>query len=64
MFLQNTFKKCRSSRSQMLFRIGVKKETPTQVYSTEYRKVFKNSFFYGTPLVAVSENDGRISKNF
>ena len=75
MFLQNGFKKCRSSRSQMFIKIGVlykfldihkkiyvlkslfntvrglkacnfnKKDTPTQVFSCEYHKIFKNSFF-------------------
>ena len=27
----------------------IKKETPTQVFSYEYCKLFKNSFFYRTP---------------
>ena len=31
------------------------KETPTQVFSCEYCEIFKNSFFYRTPLVAASE---------
>ena len=30
------------------------KETPTQVCSCEYCEIFKNSFFYRTPLVAAS----------
>ena len=30
------------------------KETPRQVFSCEYCKIFKNSFFYRTPLVAAS----------
>ena len=30
------------------------KETPRQVFSYEYCEVFKNSFFYRTPLVAAS----------
>ena len=34
----------------------IKKETPTQVLSCEYHKMFENSFFYGTPPVAASEN--------
>ena len=34
----------------------IKKETPTQVFSCEYHKMFENSFFYGTPPVAASEN--------
>ena len=32
------------------------KGTPTQVFSCEYCQFFKNSFFYRTPPVAVSEN--------
>ena len=34
----------------------IKKETPTQVFSCEYHKMFEKSFFYGTALVAASEN--------
>ena len=34
----------------------IEKETPTQVLSCEYHKMFENSFFYGTPPVAASEN--------
>ena len=34
----------------------IKKETSTQVFSCKYRKMFENSFFYGTPPVAASEN--------
>ena len=34
----------------------IKKETPTQVFSCEYHKMFENTFFYGTPPVAASEN--------
>ena len=30
------------------------KETPTQVFSCEYREIFKNSFFYRTIPVAAS----------
>ena len=37
--------------SKQLF---IKKETPTQVFSCEFCEIFKNSFSYGTPLVAVS----------
>ena len=32
----------------------VKKETPTQLVSCEYCEIFKSTFFYRTPLVAVS----------
>ena len=32
------------------------KKTPTQVFSYEYCKIFKNSFFYRTSAVAASEN--------
>ena len=35
----------------------IKKETPTQVFSCEYHKMIENSFFYGTPPVAASENN-------
>ena len=31
-------------------------KAPTQVFSSEYCKIFKNSFLYGTPLLAASEN--------
>ena len=31
----------------------IKKETPTQVFSYEYREIFKDSFFYIRPLVTV-----------
>ena len=41
-----------------------KKETPTQVFSCEYHKMFEKSLFYGTLLVAASENGWIISKNF
>ena len=30
------------------------KEAPTQVFSCEYCKIIKNTFFYGTPLVVTS----------
>ena len=30
------------------------KETPRQVLSREYCEIFKNSIFYGTPLVTAS----------
>ena len=33
----------------------IKTETPTQVFSCEYCEIFKNSFFYRTPSVAVSD---------
>ena len=32
------------------------KETPTQVFSCEITEIFKNTFFYGTPQVAASDN--------
>ena len=58
----------RSSRWQMFFKKVVQslinklqafksatlKETPTQVFFYEYCKIFKNSFFYGTPPVVAS----------
>ena len=34
----------------------LKKETPTQVFSCEYHKMFENSFLYGMLPVAASEN--------
>ena len=34
----------------------IKKETPTQFFSCEFCKNFKNSFLYGAPPVAASEN--------
>ena len=33
----------------------IKKETPSQLFFSEYGKIFKNSFLYGTPA-APSEN--------
>ena len=33
-----------------------KKETPTQVFSCEYRNMFEDNVFYGTPPVAASKN--------
>ena len=41
----------------------VLKRRPKQVFYCENHKMFQNSFIYGTPLVAASENGGRISKN-
>ena len=40
----------------------IKKETPTQLFSCEYHKMFEKSFFYGTPPVVAFEN-GRITFN-
>ena len=37
----------------------IKKETQAQVFSCEFSQIFKNGFFYRTPLVAASEG-----KNF
>ena len=34
----------------------INKETPTQVFSCEYHKMFEKSIFYGTPPMATSEN--------
>ena len=34
----------------------IKKETPTRVFSCECLKMFEKKTFYGTPLVAASEN--------
>ena len=33
----------------------IKKETPTQVFSCEYHKMFENICFYGKPPVAASK---------
>ena len=35
----------------------MKKETPTQIFSCEYCKIFKNSSFYRKPPVAGSVRD-------
>ena len=35
---------------------GLKPKTPTQVFSCEIRKIFKNNFFYRTVLVAAPAN--------
>ena len=32
----------------------INREAPTQVFTSEYREIFKNSLFYGTSLVAAS----------
>ena len=37
----------------------IKKEAQAQVFSCEFSEIFKNGFFYRTPLVAASEG-----KNF
>ena len=34
---------------------GLGEETLTQLFPCEYYEIFKNSFFYGTTLVAASE---------
>ena len=45
----------KSSRSQMVFKIGVPEIlTPTQVFFCEYCEIPKNSFFHRTLLVAAS----------
>ena len=31
------------------------KQTPTQVFSSEYSEIFKDNFFHRTPMVAASE---------
>ena len=33
----------------------IKKETRAQVFSSEFCEIFKNTYFYRTPLVAASE---------
>ena len=56
MFLQNTFQKCRSSRSQMYFKTAVLnlhawkpvtllKERPQHMCLCEYHKIFQHSFY-------------------
>ena len=37
-----------------LFNKLYQKETPAQVFSCEYCEIFKNRFFYTTPLMAAS----------
>ena len=32
----------------------IKKETPAQVFSCEFSEIYKNTFYYRTPLVAAS----------
>ena len=34
--------------------IFIKKETLAQVFSCEFYEIYKNTFYYGTPLVAAS----------
>ena len=34
--------------------VGLKKETPTLIFSSEYCEIFKKIFVYRTPLVAAS----------
>ena len=41
-----------------------KKQTPAQVFSCEYHKMYENGFLYRTPLLVASENGLIISKNF
>ena len=41
-----------------------KKETLTQVFSYEFYEIFKNTYFYRTPLVAVSESIKPISSHW
>ena len=42
----------------------IKKETLTLIFSCEYHKMFKKSFFYGTPPVAASENGSEFLRFF
>ena len=42
----------------------IKKETPAQVFSFKYHKMFEKSFLYETPRVAASESGWKISINF
>ena len=39
----------------------IKKETLAQVSSCEFCKITKNTFFYGTPLVAAYNQSGGVS---
>ena len=63
-----TTKPCRSSRSQIFFKIVALKKhlcwslflIKLEVFSCEYGEMFKNSFFYRTPLVAASGHDQTI----
>ena len=49
--LESLFNKVAGFRPATL----LKKETPAQVFSYEYHKMFENIFFDGTPPVAASE---------
>ena len=42
----------------------IKKETPPQLFFCEYHKLFKNSFLYGTPLVAAFEMVEEFLRNY
>ena len=42
----------------------IKKETLAQVFSFEFYEIFKNTFFYRTPLVAASEDHKEFKYNF
>ena len=44
-----------TSVSFLIKRNFIKKETLAQMFSCEFWDIFKNTFFYGTPLVAASE---------
>ena len=39
----------------------IKKETLAQVSSCEFCEISKNTFFYGTPMVAASDQSGGVS---
>ena len=41
-------------------RLFIKKETLAQMFYCEFCEIFKNIFFYRTPLVAVSMNTGYV----
>ena len=41
--------------TRVLFLTKLKKETMEHVFPCEFCEIFKNTYFYGTPLVAASD---------
>ena len=55
---QNSLENCKSLLSNDFFKIFfIKKDTLAQVFSCEFCKIFKNTFFHRTLLVAASETN-------
>ena len=57
-FIEAVVCRCRPSFLRLYW-----KETPTQVFSSEYCEMFKNRFLYRIPLVAASEFLTKFNKN-